>query len=435
MRRIIMQERRHIYPFNEPARDLRLQNKPLWLLQRDLLAPHCTDEREYAGWDEAERAEGNAAMEVLLHGDNLFFNQALLEDFLQRARNRGAPARLALRRDDPTVAAHVLPITQSIEQQHELLLFDFWYLPGGFAQHPAAEPLVVDSGSRERGYYHVPGFMAGELGDLTYQLPQKSLLAIESWAHLFVADILFGVFSRGTVAEDRINLNWPHKLRLLWRSVVEQRTALSNSHLVWCGRNCHIDPTARIHGPTTIGNNVTIGAGVVIDNCLIGDNVTISQGCQLMLSVVGDGCFLPFRAALFMSTMMENSMVAQNTCIQLCVIGRDTFVGAGTTFTDFNLLPAPLRAILRDGLSATNFMVLGGCVGHHCRLGSGLVIYPGRTIESDVVLVASGGRRVFTSDVRYEDSDHFRFQAGRTHTRHYPRNEESAALDSLGRDS
>lgn len=425
MRRIILQDRRHIYPFNESARDLRLQNKPLWLHQRDLLAPYCSEERDYAAWDEAELSESGVRVEALMHRDNLFFNQALLEEFLGRAREQVLPARLALRLDDPTVAAHILPITKSVDRRQSLLLFDIWYLPDGFGQHAAAQPLIVDSGARERGYYHVPRFMAGEFGDLTYQLPQKSVLAIESWAHLFVADILFGVFSRGTVTEDRINVDWKYKIRLLLRSLVEQRSALSSSYLVRCGRNCHVDPTARIYGPSTIGNNVTIGAGVVIDNCIIGDNVTISQGCQLMLSVVGDGCFLPFRAALFMSTMMENSMVAQNTCVQLCVIGRDTFIGAGTTFTDFNLLPTPLKAILQDGLNATNFTVLGACVGHHCRLGSGLVIFPGRTIESDVVLVASEGRRVFTKDVRFEDSDHLQYQAGHAHTRHYPRLEES----------
>ena len=58
-----------------------------------------------------------------------------------------------------------------------------------------------------------------------------------------------------------------------------------------------------------------------------------------MLSVVGDGAFLPFRAALFMTTVMENSMIAQNTCLQMCVIGRNTFIGAGSTFTDYNLDP------------------------------------------------------------------------------------------------
>ncbi len=40
MFKIILQNRLAIAPFNEPARDLRIQNKPLWLLQRDVLAPY-----------------------------------------------------------------------------------------------------------------------------------------------------------------------------------------------------------------------------------------------------------------------------------------------------------------------------------------------------------------------------------------------------------
>ena len=153
---------------------------------------------------------------------------------------------------------------------------------------------------------------------------------------------------------------------------------LECSELVKIGRNCVIDPHAIIHGPTTIGNNVTINAGAIIENCIIGDNVNISQDCQLMLSVIGDGAFLPFRASLFMTTLMDNSMVAQNTCLQMCVIGRNTFIGAGSTFTDFNLLPAPIRALDGNGqLGLANRPVLGGCVGHNCRLGSGHDRLPG----------------------------------------------------------
>src|SRR5690606_38221846 len=205
--------------------------------------------------------------------------------------------------------------------------------------------------------------------------------------------ILFGVFSRGVNQEDRINADWRYKVKILLKSLLEQKQALESSELVQIGRNANIDPSARIHGPAVIGDNVTIGAGSVIDNCIIGNNVTISQGCQLMLSVVGDGCFLPFRASLFMTTLMENTMVAQNTCLQLCVVGRDTFIGAGTTFTDFNILPAPLKVLRNDELRETNFLVLGGCVGHNCRLSSGLIIYPARTVESDVVMLASEGRQ------------------------------------------
>jgi UDP-N-acetylglucosamine diphosphorylase / glucose-1-phosphate thymidylyltransferase / UDP-N-acetylgalactosamine diphosphorylase / glucosamine-1-phosphate N-acetyltransferase / galactosamine-1-phosphate N-acetyltransferase len=165
---------------------------------------------------------------------------------------------------------------------------------------------------------------------------------------------------------------------------------------------------------------------VVIENCIIGDNVNVSQGSQLMLSVIGDGTFLPFRASLFMTTVMDYSMIAQNTCLQMCVVGRNAFIGAGSTFTDYNLVPAPIRA--RDGngdLKDSNRPVLGSCVGHNVRIGAGMIIYPARTIESDVILVASDTRRVINKDIKYEDSDHHHFSAALLHQRLYPRPGES----------
>ena len=141
-----------------------------------------------------------------------------------------------------------------------------------------------------------------------------------------------------------------------------------------------------------------------------------------MLSVVGDGAFLPFRAALFMTTVMENSMIAQNTCLQMCVVGRNTFIGAGSTFTDYNLIPSPIRALDGNGrLNYSNRPVIGSAVGHNCRLGSGMIVYPARTIESDVVLAASSERRVIDRDVRYEDSDHHKLRSAGLHRRLYPR--------------
>ena len=65
-----------------------------------------------------------------------------------------------------------------------------------------------------------------------------------------------------------------------------------------------------------------------------------------MLSVVGDGSFLPFRASLYRSVLMEGCMVAQNSCLQMCVVGRGSFVGAGNTFTDFLLVDKPMRSHL-----------------------------------------------------------------------------------------
>jgi hypothetical protein len=50
-----------------------------------------------------------------------------------------------------------------------------------------------------------------------------------------------------------------------------------------------------------------------------------------------------------------------------------------------------------------------------------MIVFPARTIESDVVLLASAGRRVIDRDVRYEDSDHHKLPYANIHPRLYPR--------------
>jgi len=60
-------------------------------------------------------------------------------------------------------------------------------------------------------------------------------------------------------------------------------------------------------------------------------------------------------------------------------------------------------------------------VGHNCRIGSGMIIYPARTVESDVVLFASQARRIIDKNITYEESDHHHTRAAHLHKRLYPR--------------
>jgi carbonic anhydrase/acetyltransferase-like protein (isoleucine patch superfamily) len=420
MLKVILQAPRHILPFNEPARDLRIQNKPLWLNQRDLLAPFVTRELELAPGARLPLAREP----MIVYRDNLFFDEYYIAEFMRQARRRGRPVRAAFSLDDAAFREHALPLAVSYAPAGNLYYADLWYYPRG--PQAEVEPLVIDMQAREIGYYHVPTYMATESGDLVYQVPLRAMMAIDCWTHIFMADGVFGLFARGARFEDRLNRDLGFKLSVLAAAIYEGKQLLESSALVRIGKNCVIDPTAVIHGPTTIGDNVTINAGAVVENCIIGSNVNISQGCQLMLSVVGDGTFLPFRASLFMTTIMENGMVAQNTCLQMCVIGRNTFVGAGNTFTDYNLIPAPIRALDgNDKLAYANRPVLGSCVGHNCRIGTGMIIFPARTIESDVVLFASKDRSVIDRDVKYEDSDHHKLKDASKHPRLYPRRGES----------
>jgi len=420
MFKIILQDNHRITPFNERARDLRIQNNPLWLHQRNVLTPYATREQELKAGERLPLVRE----ETIVYRDNLFFDEPYINAFMTAARKKGRAVRAAFSVEDSAFKEHALPLSASYTPAGGLYLADLWYYPKG----PVAdvEPLVISLESRELGYYHVPTYMADQSGDLTFQVPLRTLIAIDSWVHIFIADVVFGLFSRGARFEKRLNEDLAFKLKILGKAIYEGRQILECSELVTVGKNCIIDPHAIIHGPTSIGDNVTINAGAVIENCIIGNNVNISQDVQLMLSVVGDGTFLPFRAALFMTTVMENSMIAQNTCLQMCVVGRNTFVGAGSTFTDYNLVPAPIRALDGHGtLSLSNRPVIGSAVGHNCRLGSGLIVYPARTIESDVVLAASKDRRVIDKNIRYEDSDHHKFKSANLHKRLYPPKDET----------
>jgi len=396
-------------------------NKPLWLSQRDVLVPYVHREIELP----FSAPLPEIPEECLVYRDNLYFDSYYVQAFLDAATARGKACQAAFSTEEPTFREHALPLSISYTQKGDIYLAEFWYYPHGTQEE--AEPLIIDLQSIEAGYYHVPTYMAFEQGDLVFQVPKRALIAIDSWVHVQMADLVFGLFARGARFEDRVESDLFFKLKVLATAMYEGKQVLDCSAVVKIGRNCTIDPSAVIHGPTSIGDNVTIGAGAVIENCVIGNNVNVGQGCQLMLCVIGDGTFLPFRAALTWSTMMDNSMVAQNTCLQMCVIGRSTFIGAGTTFTDYNLLGAPIRALDGHGkLGVANRPVLGGCVGHNCRIGSGMIIFPARTIESDVVLVASKERLVIDRDVRYEDSDHHSMKFNNLYRRLYPRPGETA---------
>lgn len=446
----VLQDTRHISPFNQPARDLNILNKPLFLAQRDVLSPHCEPETPIAHFNEIPPTEG----ETIIYRDNLYFDAPMIDEILRRGREQTRrDAKLGLFRayrvafsiEDKAFTSYAVPLSRSItaiykrsptgrllrdvqgKEELDHYEVDFWYYPDGYRFEKAVVPLEVDTGWYNYGYYAVPDYMSDQR-DLEHFVTKRTLIGIENWVHLFFANVPLGIFSIGHRFEVRQNQSNFYLLKILFQALIEQTQVLGCSELVHVGKNCTIDPTAIIHGPTFIGDNCTIGPGVVIQNCHIGNNVNIDQGAQLMLSVIGDSCFLPFRASLYLTVLMEHCIVAQNTCLQMCVIGRGTFIGAGNTFTDFNLLPKSIEVQAIDGkLEKVGQKVLGGCVGHNCRIGSGMIVMPGRQIDSDVMLFATHSRRIIRKNISFEESDHHGLpgKISALHRRKYPRLEET----------
>ncbi|MAS32472.1 MAG: multidrug transporter [Anaerolineaceae bacterium] len=422
--RYVIEDRRHVPPFNEPASQLTIGLKELKIHQEDLFSALFSQDMSLGAPLRSRDEITQITEPAIVYCDSLWFDAEFLDTFWQQAQQHNRACRAAFPADDKAFRTYALPLSTMFEEAispdgSAIYLMDLWYLPHGYEPDP--EPVIIPSDAKEKGFYSVPDFMTMEQGDLTHYLPARAALSIESWVHVYFASIIFGVFSRASRFDDRVAQHNFFALKLLWRAALEMKQVLSTSTAVKVGRGTVIHPTAIITGPAEIGENCTIGPGVMIDNCTIGNNVTVDDGCVLMMSTVADGSFLPFRTALYLTAVMENTIMAQNTCLQMCVIGRRSFVGAGNTFTDFNLIEQkPIRAANNRGeLEPVGQIVLGSGVGHNVRIGSGVIVYPGRMIESDVVIVASPERRVIMRNVYYEESDHHQFM--RKHRRFYPR--------------
>ena len=458
MRKFVINDQLLIPPFNEPASELSvlLNNErpaPLGLHLADLIdsviGSTPLEMQLTTIYDlEQELLRPRYGLrtddEIVVYRDNLYFDREFFTYFLEEARKSRRPAQAVLPADDRAWRKYSVPLSSLVLEKENpqddvgFYKLDLYYFPRGWEETSKWAYIRVPSGESEKGYYNVPDSMTnlkleeiegGESRmrreqDLTHYLTQRSCVPIQSWVHIFNANVLMGVFSRGNRFEIEIANSNLKALRVLFKAIIEQRQVVSCSEVVKVGRNCDIDPSAVILGPTTIGDNCKIGAGAVVDNCTIGNNVTVANNCHLMLSVVGHNCFMPFRAALFMTVLMDNTIVAQNTCLQMCVVGRNSFVGAGTTFTDFNLLPSTLRAMDAYGeMGEVGQPVLGGCVGHNVRVGAGMVIWPARTIESDVVLIPTPERRIISKSISFDMSDHHtqRSEVAALHRRLYPR--------------
>ncbi len=426
MYRYVIEDDQHVLPFNERASLLTIGLKPLKLHQEDILLNYFGNDVVLGGvFDKTEQITAVQG-ESIVYRDNLWFDIEFFTYFMDVSRHTKQATQAAFSADDKAFMTYTYPLSTDFVESfdsdgNKIYLMDLYYFPDGYTDQ--ITPVVVPSDSHEIGFYSVPDFMTMQQGNLTHYTPMRSVVSVETWVHVYFASIIFSNFARAGRLDREIKTSVFKNLELLWKAVLEQKQIMRSSASVDIGVGCSIDPSAIITGPAKIGNNVSIGAGCVLDNCTIGDNVTIDAGCTLMMSTVGNNCFLPFRAALYLTHVMENTIIAQNTCLQMCVIGRSSFVGAGNTFTDFNLIAQkPIRAVdQKNNLREAGQIVLGSAVGHNCRVGSGMVVMPGRMIESDVVLVASPTRRVISRTITFDESDHHFVRGGDVHQRFYPR--------------
>jgi mannose-1-phosphate guanylyltransferase/phosphomannomutase len=139
---------------------------------------------------------------------------------------------------------------------------------------------------------------------------------------------------------------------------------------VWLGKGSTVEPTAVISGPAIIGDNCSIGAGVVLgEYTTLGSNVRIAEGAEVRRSVISDNGYLGT------GVRVEGATVARS-------------------------------CDLRSGARLEPGSVLGeGClVGSHAEIRAGVKVYPFKTVEtgavvnSSIVWESKGSRTLFGRD-------------------------------------
>ena len=182
---------RKVPPFNEPARELSVLTKLLWLHQRDILSRYTTKEREV----ETLLEIGQDREETLAYRDNLYLDEVFIDEAVKRSKDSGRACRVAFELDDPAICGQALCLQCGIRQQGRYHVADLWYYPNGI--EPVVCPMVMCTEPREGGFCHVPTHISDQHGDLVYDLPAKSFLSTEQWSHVLHANIDFGIFAIG----------------------------------------------------------------------------------------------------------------------------------------------------------------------------------------------------------------------------------------------
>src|SRR5918996_3943688 len=125
MLKVILNAPHPIAPFNEAARDLRIQNQPLWLHQRNILAPYTTRELELRP---GQRLPIDRE-EAIVYRDNLFFDEEYIRAFIAAGRKKGRATRAAFSVDDLAFKEHALPLASSYTPAVVLSLWAVGFYP------------------------------------------------------------------------------------------------------------------------------------------------------------------------------------------------------------------------------------------------------------------------------------------------------------------
>lgn len=228
---------------------------------------------------------------------------------------------------------------------------------------------------------------------LSFSISSIIALPIRHWVHILSANIIFGIFGETL----RLSQN---KDQTFFEAPMDGLCDLREYIII--GKNCRIDPSAIIIGPTIIGDNVNIEGNCCVSASVIGDDSFIGQGCNIRLSVIGERVVFPAASggSCFWSVVNRESLI--NSAIRFSVIGKNVFIGNGALLTDRTLKNEKkeyssnvsfkgrsVKVFFNNDLYDSGYWVLGPAIGNNSKIGSGVLVYPGRAVAPNSIIYSN----------------------------------------------
>src|SRR5262245_7106446 len=123
MYRYIIEDLRHIPPFNEEASELTVGTVALKIHQENVFTALFGDESKLGNiFKDADGRQTHNAMQTIdkgpavLYRDNLWFDREFMEYFINEAKKAGKACRAAFWADDAAFRTYALPLTKGFER-------------------------------------------------------------------------------------------------------------------------------------------------------------------------------------------------------------------------------------------------------------------------------------------------------------------------------
>ena len=373
----VLKTSRVLTPWNDHVASVPVHNLPL---HHALPAALSLGGAENVFVDVA-RGEVGEAGEALVTTDDLWITPELVAAFVRKARSYGKASILAVRRGLFTEFTSPLQHLREVDPGGgACLVYPLVWVPdisrwtpgGDLVEEEQLTPLPIDLEVRPMEIPVHKVFSADE----KFLLPLTHLACVRicHWMHILRANQV-GLLAWGA----RLFAVQPH--RLVWAAIraMSVNKFKVMQKLTTRGRGCEIHPSAVIEA-STLGDNVEVGAGAVIRFSHLGNGVRISDQANVQYSVLGDGATVA-RMGMLQSCVLFPGANSGHYGLQLCVVGRDTFVGGEVILGDFR--PEGTIKVRHEGeLHSTGTRVLGCAVGHDCQIMMRATFYAGREIPN-----------------------------------------------------